>query len=63
MQGFATEAKAGEVAEYFAGHEWPGSERSVAQALEAIRVKAAWLTRDAASLEEYLRHEAREHIH
>lgn len=53
-ENFASEEKAAEVNAYFATHKWPGTERSVQQAVESIRLNADWLNRDAAAIKTYL---------
>ncbi|VVD03160.1 unnamed protein product [Leptidea sinapis] len=42
-------ASAREIEEFFASHKSPGTERSVQQAVETVRLNAAWLRRDLAS--------------
>ena len=39
---------------FFRQNPLPGSERSVAQAVETVRVNAAWLARDGAALTRFL---------
>ncbi|XP_047517240.1 puromycin-sensitive aminopeptidase [Pieris napi] len=53
-ENFASEASAREIEEFFATHRSPGTERSVQQALETVRLNAAWLRRDLASTTTYL---------
>ncbi|NP_001268818.1 puromycin-sensitive aminopeptidase-like isoform X1 [Bombyx mori] len=53
-ENFASEAAAQEIEEFFSTHESPGAERSVQQALESVRLNAAWLRRDLASTATYL---------
>ncbi|HSX01797.1 MAG TPA: M1 family metallopeptidase [Candidatus Saccharimonadia bacterium] len=48
--GFASHAKASEVATFFAAHPHPAITRPVAQAVEAINLKANWAERDQAQL-------------
>jgi len=51
---FLTEDMAKTVELYFEAHQMPGSERNVSQAVETIRLNAAWLTRDAAAIKTVL---------
>lgn len=53
-ENFVTEERAIEVTEFFAKHEFPGTERTVSQAVETIRLNAAWLQRDSKAVKEYL---------
>ncbi|XP_041987811.1 puromycin-sensitive aminopeptidase [Aricia agestis] len=53
-ENFASEAMAREVEAFFADHVSPGTERSVQQALETVRLNAAWLRRDLAGATAYL---------
>ncbi|XP_013190703.1 puromycin-sensitive aminopeptidase [Amyelois transitella] len=53
-ENFASEAAALEVEEFFRTHPSPGTERSLQQALETIRLHAAWLRRDLAATSRYL---------
>ncbi|CAG9088213.1 unnamed protein product [Plutella xylostella] len=53
-ENFASEAAAQEIEQFFAAHHSPGTERSVQQALETVRLNAAWLRRDLASTTAYL---------
>jgi puromycin-sensitive aminopeptidase len=46
--------KAAMIEKFFRENPLPGSERSVAQAIETIRVNSAWLARDGAHLHKYL---------
>ena len=54
-ENFASEAAAADIAEFFRTHASPGTERSVQQALETVRLNAAWLRRDRACVDAYLR--------
>jgi puromycin-sensitive aminopeptidase len=51
---FATPDKAKEVQDFFAAHPHPSITRPVAQAIEAITLKADWYTRDQAQIEQFL---------
>jgi len=51
---FCTEARALEVEAFFQAHPHPGAERSIQQSLETIRLNAAWLQRDQASIAQFL---------
>lgn len=53
-ENFASEAKAREIEQYFAEHEFPGTERTISQSVETIRLNAAWLERDLEAITEYL---------
>lgn len=52
---FSSEDKAQEVEAFFNTHPAPAAERTIQQSLENIRLKAAWLKRDAAEIEEWLK--------
>lgn len=54
-ENFVTEEKAIEVEEFFKQHPTPGSERTIQQAVESIRMHAAWLARDQAAIEDFLK--------
>ncbi|XP_055910052.1 puromycin-sensitive aminopeptidase [Eupeodes corollae] len=54
IENFASEEKALEVEEFFRTRDFPGTERTVSQSVETIRLNAAWLKRDLQSLTEYL---------
>lgn len=54
FEGFASEEMAEKLRLYFEENEYPGSERTVQQVLETIRLNADWLARDRESLETYL---------
>ncbi len=51
---FASEAKAAEVEAFHAAHPVAGTERTVKQTLESIRLNAQWLQRDEKNLLEWL---------
>ncbi|KAG9511390.1 Puromycin-sensitive aminopeptidase, partial [Fragariocoptes setiger] len=53
-ENFASEEKAAEVSEFFEKNNFPGAERVVQQSLETIRLNAAWLKRDSASIKDFL---------
>lgn len=53
-ENFATEERAQEVESYFKTREFPGTERTVSQSVETIRLNATWLHRDLPSVTEYL---------
>ncbi|EDW72803.2 uncharacterized protein Dwil_GK16986 [Drosophila willistoni] len=55
IENFASEEKALEVEEFFKNNQIPGCERTVSQAVETIRLNAAWLARDRAELSNYLK--------
>lgn len=51
---FATDAIATEIEQFFDANPIPGTERSVNQAVEMIRVQAKWLDRDVKHLRKFL---------
>lgn len=53
-ENFATEEKAQEVQDFFEEHNFPGTDRTVSQSLETIRLSADWLRRDLGSITKYL---------
>lgn len=53
-ENFVTEERAKDVEEFFKDHPTPGTERTVQQSVESIRLNAAWLARDKDSIKEYL---------
>lgn len=53
-ENFASEDKAQEVEEFFGKHKFPGTERTVQQSLETIRLNEAWLKRDESSIRAFL---------
>lgn len=53
-ENYASESKALEVEEFFETNPIPGTERSVNQAVEKIRIQAKWLDRDLESIRKYL---------
>ena len=53
-ENFSTETRAVEVEQFFRDNQFPGSELTVQQAVETIRLNAAILQRDATSLCAYL---------
>ncbi|XP_076248890.1 puromycin-sensitive aminopeptidase isoform X2 [Calliopsis andreniformis] len=53
-EDFVTEEQAEDVENFFKDHPMPGTERTVQQSLESIRLNAAWLARDKDSIKEYL---------
>ncbi|KAM7358359.1 puromycin-sensitive aminopeptidase [Cochliomyia hominivorax] len=55
IENFASEERALEVEEFFKTKQFPGTERTVSQAVETIRLNAAWLKRDRDSLTAYLK--------
>jgi puromycin-sensitive aminopeptidase len=54
-ENFTTEERAIEVEAFFKEHEFPGTERTVSQSIETIRLNAAWLARDLPAIREYLK--------
>ncbi|XP_017135362.1 puromycin-sensitive aminopeptidase isoform X3 [Drosophila miranda] len=55
IENYASEEKAQEVEEFFRVTQIPGCERTVSQAVETIRLNAAWLERDREKLSTYLK--------
>lgn len=53
-ENFASEEMASEVEAFFMKHKSPGTERTVQQGVETIRLNAAWLKRDQDAIIEYL---------
>ncbi|KAH1002212.1 hypothetical protein HUJ04_008323 [Dendroctonus ponderosae] len=53
-ENFTSEERALEVEAFFQEHSAPGTERTVQQAIETIRLNAKWLQRDSAALAAYL---------
>lgn len=53
-ENFASEEKAEEVEQFFKEHQFPGTERTVCQSLETIRLSVDWLRRDLESISVYL---------
>lgn len=53
-ENFATEERAQEVEKFFEEHAFPGTERTVSQSVETIRLNAAWLQRDLPAVTAYL---------
>lgn len=54
-ENFATEERALEVEEFFKKHEFPGTERTVQQSIETIKLNSSWLQRDLAGITEFLK--------
>ncbi|KAF7994235.1 hypothetical protein HCN44_003325 [Aphidius gifuensis] len=54
-ENFVTEDKAKEIKEFFKEHPTPGTERAIQQAVESVRMRAAWLARDQAAIENFLK--------
>ncbi|XP_017757127.1 PREDICTED: puromycin-sensitive aminopeptidase isoform X2 [Eufriesea mexicana] len=53
-ENFVTEKEAQDVEQFFKKHPIPGTDRTVQQSVESIRLNAAWLARDKDSIREYL---------
>ena len=53
-ENFASEEDAEEIEAFFIDHPSPGTERTVQQSCESIRLNAAWLRRDLEKTREYL---------
>jgi puromycin-sensitive aminopeptidase len=54
-ENFASEEKAVEIENFFKKNEFPGTERTVQQSTETIRLNASWLNRDVDQIREYLK--------
>lgn len=54
-ENFASEAMATEVENFFKEHKSPGTERTVQQGVETIRLNSAWLSRDTDAIRAYLK--------
>lgn len=54
MEQFASEDMAREVEKFFSVNRFPGYEKVIKQAIQIIRINAAWLKRDADTLRDYL---------
>lgn len=53
-ENFSTEERAREVEQFFKDHEFPGTERTVSQSIETIRLNVDWLSRDLKGVSGYL---------
>ncbi|XP_065074613.1 puromycin-sensitive aminopeptidase [Ochlerotatus camptorhynchus] len=54
-ENFSTEERALEVEQFFKEHEFPGTERTVSQSIETIRLNVAWVKRDLDGITAYLK--------
>ncbi|XP_052892551.1 puromycin-sensitive aminopeptidase isoform X2 [Anopheles moucheti] len=54
-ENFSTEERAQEVERFFREHEFPGTERTVSQSIETIRLNADWMKRDLEAISAYLK--------
>lgn len=54
-ENFASDEKAAEIENFFKAHDFPGTERTVQQSIETIKLNTAWLQRDLAKITEYLK--------
>ncbi|CRL03424.1 CLUMA_CG016271, isoform A [Clunio marinus] len=54
-ENFASAEKALEVENFFKTNHFPGTERTVQQSIETIKLNAAWLKRDLANIKEFLK--------
>ena len=57
-ENFASEDKAVEVEKFFQDHPYPGTERTVQQATESIRLNVDWLKRDYQDIKTFLQGQA-----
>ena len=55
MENFSTEETAVDIENFFRENPYPGTERAVQQSVENIRLNAAWLKRDEAKIQAYLK--------
>ncbi len=53
VDGFSSTSRHDEVADFFAEHPTPSADRAIRQALERIRLNAAWLERNRQTLRQY----------
>jgi puromycin-sensitive aminopeptidase len=54
-ENFASEERAQEIETFFKTHDFPGTERTVQQSIETIKLSTAWLQRDLVKITEYLK--------
>ncbi|XP_053689558.1 puromycin-sensitive aminopeptidase [Sabethes cyaneus] len=54
-ENFTTEEQALEVEQFFKEHEFSGTDRTVSQSIETVRLNAAWLKRDLEEITAYLK--------
>lgn len=54
-ENFTSEDMETEVDTFFKTHKFPGSERTIQQSLETIRLNCAWLKRDGESIQKFLK--------
>lgn len=52
-ENYTSEEKASEIAEFFKKHNVPNTTRAVEQSIETVKLNAAWLKRDLASMTEF----------
>jgi len=53
-ENFTSEEMVAEVENFFKTHQFPGSERTIQQSLETIRLNCAWLKRDGEAIQKFL---------
>lgn len=53
-ENFASEEKALEVESFFAANSFPGTERTIQQSIETIRLHGDWLARDVNDVRSYI---------
>lgn len=53
-ENFSSEEKANEVEQFFKDNNFAGTERTVSQSVETIRLNTKWLQRDLQSISEFL---------
>lgn len=54
-ENFSTEERALEIEQFFKDHAFPGTERTVSQSIETIRLNVDWLKRDLEGISAYLK--------
>ncbi|XP_040158146.1 puromycin-sensitive aminopeptidase [Anopheles arabiensis] len=59
-ENFSTEERAKEVEQFFREHDFPGTERTVSQSIETIRLNADWMRRDLDAISAYLKQQEAE---
>ena len=53
-EDFATEERAQEVSSFFASNVYAGTERTVQQSVETIRLNSNWLSRDINDVKQFI---------
>lgn len=55
VSNFTTQAQADEVRAFFKGRETVGFDRALAQSLDSVQAKIAWVERDTKDVKEWLK--------